>query len=322
MRNPGNNKWTVCLAGLLALVWLAWGGQLAWGGDTKKADEPAKAAAPAPVSEVSFIGKFSCPVNRPVVLLFHGIITSLEAQAGQKVKKGEVLARYRLTPEASLQLRQRLSSPQVRELEVRVAQLERTLNLATVKRREIKELADKKLAPQQTLAQAEKDWQLLAREKQALQGQLRQAREMAAEDLRLLKEQLGESVSAGKIPRDATLKAPIDGYVLFVHPSLREGAELPPKTVAFQVGVMDPMVVKAQVHEMELLKMQVGDLAEIHPESLPGRKFEARISRLSWMPLKIGLEQPTYYEAEFKVPNPDLILKDGMKVRIVLRKSR
>ena len=61
--------------------------------------------------------------------------------------------------------------------------------------------------------------------------------------------------------------------------------------------------------------------SEIQPESLPGRKFEARVSRLSWLPQSPGPEQPAYYEAEFQVPNPDLTLKEGMKVRIVLRKA-
>lgn len=327
MRNPGNNKRAAaCLAGVLVLVWLAWVGQPAWGGDATKAGEKTKAPAPAPVApkapEVSFIGKFSCPVKRVVVLPFQGIITSLEVHAGQKVKKGEVLAHYRLSPEAILQLRQRLAAPQVKDLEVRLAQLQRTLNMAAVKRQEIKELAAQKMASKQALAQAEKDWLLLAKQKRAIQGQLRQAKAMAADDLKALKEQMGDSLAAGNFSAAATLKSPIDGYVLFVHPNLREGAELPPKTVAFQVGVMDPMVVKALVHEMESLKIKVGDLAEIQPESLPGQKFEARVSRLSWVSMKPSLETPTYYEAEFEVPNPKLILKDGMKVRIVLRKSK
>ena len=300
MRDPGNNKRAAAfLAGALALVWLAGLGQPAWGRDAAKAGEKTKAPAPvAPlVPEVSFIGKFSCPVKRLVILPFHGIITSLEAHAGQKVKKGEVLAHYRLSPEASLQLRQRLSAPQVKDLEVRMAQLQRTLNMAAVKRREIKELAAQKLASKQALAQAEKDWLLLAKQKQTIQGQLSQAKKMAADDRQALREQLGDSVTSGKFSADATLKAPIDGYVLFVHPNLRMGAELPPKTVAFQVGVMDPMVVKALVHEMESLKIKVGDQVEIRPESLPGQKFEARISRLSWVSMKPGLETPTYYEA-------------------------
>jgi multidrug efflux pump subunit AcrA (membrane-fusion protein) len=271
---------------------------------------------------VAFIGKFSCLVKRPVILPFQGIITSFKVQAGQKVKAGEVLARYRLTPEAALELGRRLSPPQVKDLEVKLAEVERNLNLAAAKRQEIEQLEAKKLASAQALAQAERDYRLLAKQKQATQVQLHREQKLATDDLHALSQQMGDSVRSGQTPREASLKAPIDGYVLYVHPDLREGAELEGKAMAFLVGVMDPMVVKAQVHEMESLKVAVGDLAEIQVESLPGRKFEARVSRLSWLPLKPGLDLPTYYEAEFQVPNPDLILKDGMKVRIVLRQPR
>lgn len=312
--------------GVFAFIWLALGSQPAWSRDPAKAGVQEKAASPAAVApqaaEVAFIGKFSSPLKRYVVLPFQGIITSLQVHAGRQVKAEEVLAHYRLTPEAALQLRRRLSPPQIKDLEVRLAEVERTLSHAAAKRREIEELAAKKMASKQALSQVEKDWGLLAKQKQAIQGQLGREKKMASEDLQVLRTHMGDSLSAGHLPQEATLKAPIDGYVLFVHPELREGAQLEANTPVFQVGVMDPMVVKAQVHEMESLRVKVGDLAEILPESLPGRKFEARVSRLSWLPIKPGLEQPTYYEAEFQVPNPDLILKEGMKVRIIVRNPK
>lgn len=326
MQDPGNNKRAAYLAGALALIWLILGGQPAGAKEPVKKGKEEKAAAPTEIapkaSEVAFIGKFTCPLKRMVVLPFQGIIISLKVHAGQRVKAGEVLARYSLTPEASMQLRRRLFPPHIKDLQVRLAEMERALSLAAAKRREVEELAAKNMASRQALAQAKKNWRLLAEQKQATQSQLRQEQNIISEQIQALREQMGNSLRAGHVPKEGALKSPIDGYVLFVHPNLRKSAELPGKTIAFQVGVMDPMVVKAQVHEMESLKVAVGDQAEILPESLPGRKFEARVSRLSWVPMKPGLEQPTYYEAEFQVPNPDLILKEGMKVRIVLRKPR
>lgn len=326
MRIPGNNKWAACLVGAIAFIWLSFGGNPAWSRDPVKGGKEDKAAAPAPVTpqtlEVAFIGKFSCPLRRPVILPFQGIITSLQVQAGQKVKAGEALARYRLSPEATLQLRRRLSPPQVKDLEAKLAEVDRALSQAAAKRKEIEELAGKKLASTQARAQAEKEWTFLTKQRQATQAHLRQEQQLAADDLRVLREKMGDSLNSGQLQKEATLKSPINGYVVFVHPDLREGAELAANTVVFQVGVMDPLVVKAQVHEMESLRVKVGDLAEIQPESLPGRKFEARVSRLSWLPMNAGLDQPTYYEAEFEVPNPDLTLKDGMKVRIVLRQPK
>jgi multidrug efflux pump subunit AcrA (membrane-fusion protein) len=326
IRIPGSNKPAVCLAGVLALVWLAWGGHPAWAGDTARASDEVQASTPAAgkaqTSEIEFMGKFSCPVKRRVDLEFEGVITSLKVHAGQQVKAGQVLARYRLTPEAVMQLRRRLSPPQVGNLEVKLAEVENSYSQARAKYREVAQLAAQKLASPQALAQTEKEEKLLLQQRQAVQSQLRQERELGREDRQILKEQLGSSLSSVHLPKEGVLRAPINGYVLEVNPDLREGAKLEAKATAFQVGVMDPLVVKAQVHEMESLKVAVGDLGEISPESLPGQKFEARVSRLSWLPLKTGLEQPSYYEVEFSVPNPDLTLKDGMKVRIVLHKVR
>lgn len=322
MRVLGSNKRAVWFAGAVIVICLALVGLASRSNSSEKGAGPSKVTAPPPVEtrvqEISFMGKFSCPLKRQVILPFRAVITSLQVQAGQQVKEGEVLARYRLTPEAAMQLRRRLSPPQIKDLEMRLADVQRALDRAAAKRREISQLAAQKLASAQALAQAEKEWNQLSKQRNAVQANLRQEQELASEDQQIIKKEMGN----GNLLKEAVLKAPIDGYVLFVHPDLRENAEMEGKTVAFQVGVMDPLVVKGQVHEMESLQLRVGDLAEIYPESLPGRKFEARISRLSWVPLRPALEQPSYYEAEVQVPNPDLTLKEGMKVRIVVRKPR
>jgi len=326
MRILGSNRRVVWLAGAVILICLFLVGYPSPGGSSEKAPGKDKVTAPPPVepglSEISFMGKFSCPLKRQVILPFKGIITSLEVQAGQKVQAGEVLARYRLTPEATMQLRRRLSPPQIKDLEMRLAEVQRALDRAAAKRQEITQLAAQKLASKQALNQAEKEWNLLVRQRNAVQANLQQEKVSASEELQILKKEMGDSLSSSHLLKEAALKAPINGYVLFVHPDLRENAELGANTPAFQVGVMDPLVVKAQVHEMESLRLRVGDQAEIFPESTPGRKFEARISRLSWVPMQGGLEQPSYYEAEVQVHNPDLTLKEGMKVRIVVRKPR
>jgi multidrug efflux pump subunit AcrA (membrane-fusion protein) len=323
-RDLRNNKpagW-LAVAGIMLCLTLV--GSPSQGVSSEKAPQKGKAAAPLPVepqmSEISFMGKFTCPVKRQVILPFHGIITALLVQAGQPVKAGEVLARYRLTPDAAMVLQRRLAPPQIKDLEMKLAEVQRALDRAAAQRREITQLAAQKLASEQARVQANNEWQLLIKQRNAVQANLKQEKELASEDLQILRKEMGDSLSSRHLLKDAALKAPINGYVLFVHPDLRAGAELAPNTVAFQVGVMNPLVVKAQVHEMESLRLRVGDEAEIFPESLPGRKFKARISRLSWAPLRPGLDQPTYYEAEVEVPNPDLTLKEGMKVRIVVHK--
>lgn len=323
MRVPGNNRLAAWLPGALALIWLSLGSCPAVAAEEVEAATPAApAATETTAAEISFIGKFSCPLKRQVVLPFQATITSIQVQAGQKVKKGDVLARYSFTPEGALALRRRLAAPQIKDLEMRLADTEKALAQADANEREVEQLAAKKLAPAQTLAQARKERQLLAKQRNAVQERLKQERQMAADDLQALKRHLGDSLNNQQLFKEAVLTAPINGYVVFAHPDLREGVEFDANTLVFQVGVMDPMVVKAQVHEIESQQLAVGDQAEITPESLPGRKFIAQLSRLSWVPLRAALDQPTYYEAEFQVPNPELTIKEGMKVRIVLRRPK
>ena len=74
-------------------------------------EAPATQTTPPPSSgesEIIFNGKLFCSLKRRVDLPFKGVITSLRVQSGQQVKAGEVLATYRLAPEALMAIQQRL----------------------------------------------------------------------------------------------------------------------------------------------------------------------------------------------------------------------
>ena len=272
-------------------------------------------------SEIIFNGKVFCSLKRRIDLPFKGVITSLRARSGQQVKAGEILATYRLAPESLMAIQQRLSPPQLAEMEMKLAEVQRNMVPLTSKQRELTQLVQKKLAPSQGLAQVNEELQFLGREKAIFQDRLKKDRQLAQQDQEVLINLLGTSVKSGQIPREVNLKAPISGYVIWVNPEMRESAELPPLPAAFQVGVMDPMLLRAQAFEIEALQVKIGQPAEMTLDALPGRKFQAKVSRISWSSITIGPDQPAYYEVELTVPNPDLDLKEGLKARIVLRKS-
>jgi multidrug resistance efflux pump len=189
------------------------------------------------------------------------------------------------------------------------------------KQREFTQLTQKNLAPAESLAQVTKELQFLEKEKETLQQRLNNDRKLAQTDREVLSDLLGVSVKSGQVPREVSLKSPISGYVIWVNPEMREGAELPPMPAAFQVGVMDPMLLRAQAFEIEALQVKIGQTATVTLDALPGKKFQAQVSRISWFSITTGPDQPAYYEVELRVPNPDLDLKEGLKARIVLRKS-
>ena len=273
-------------------------------------------------SEIIFNGKLFCSLKRRIDLPFKGVITSLLVHSGQPVKAGDILATYRLAPEARLAIQQRLSPPQLAEADMKLAEVQRNMVPLTGKQRELSQLLQKKLAPADSLAQIDKQLNLLTREKTTLQDRLKEDRQLANQDREVLGDLLGTSLKSGQVPREVSLKAPISGYVIWVNPELRVGAELPPMPAVFQVGVMDPMLLRAQAFEIEALQVKIGQPAEVTLDALPGKKFQGKVSRISWSSITTGPDQPAYYEVELKVPNPDLDLKEGLKARIVLGKSQ
>ncbi|WP_167321340.1 efflux RND transporter periplasmic adaptor subunit [Syntrophobacter fumaroxidans] len=280
--------------------------------------QPGRAAAEVKTGDILLQGKLMCPLKRQVAVPFRGIVTTVKVHAAQAVKKGEVLARYRLGAEVIMQLRRRLSPSQISEMGTQLAEIDKNLSSLEVRRKELRELSSRNMAPAQSLNQVEKEIQLASRHRVSIESRLRLEQQLARDDLLVLKEQLGQAVNASSIPEEVSLVAPIDGYVIAVSPDLREGAEVGPGTPAFIVGAMDPMVMRSQVHEMDAIHVAVGDKASVSFDSIPGKTFEGKVSRLSWSPAGAALEQPSYYEMEVLLPNPDLALKDGFKGQIVL----
>jgi multidrug efflux pump subunit AcrA (membrane-fusion protein) len=317
MRNPGKGKVPSALGAVLILVMLI--AVPAFGKPKDEAGSGTPTPAQNPEPEINFNGKVFCALKRRVDLPFKGIITSILVSSGDQVKAGQVLARYTLTPEAQLAIRQRLSPPAISEVETKLAETERSLVPLQNQQRELRQLLQKKLAPPRSLEQVDQDIRLLTQERTALEKRLHGEKQALQDDLAVLKNQLGTGVSAGQIPQEAALIAPISGYIIWISPEMQNKAELGPTNGVFQVGVMDPMVVRAQPFEIEALQIKPGETAEITLESIPGRKFQGTVNRISWSSLTPGLDQPAYYDVELTVPNPELLLKDGLKAQIVFR---
>jgi multidrug efflux pump subunit AcrA (membrane-fusion protein) len=319
MRMLGSIKWAA-LGGWMLAICLG----LNLPGAGFAGEAPVTRATTPPANgepEIIFNAKVFCSLKRRVDLPFKGVITSLKVHSGQQVNKGDVLATYLLAPEARMAIQQRLSPPQLAEMEMKLSAVQRNMVPLKNKQRELTQLVQKKLAPPQGLAQVNEELQFLVKEKATLQDKLKKDRYLARQDQEVLSSLLGTALKPGQVPREVSLKAPCSGYVVWVNPEMREGAELPPMPAAFQVGVMDPMLLRAQAFEIEALQVKIGQKAEVTLDALPGQKFQATVSRVAWSSIATGPEQPAYYEVELKVPNPGLDLKEGLKARVVLRKS-
>lgn len=308
-----NTNLFVFLSVFLILAWFAWHPEA-------EAQQPV-ASPQSARGDILLSGKLACSLKRTVIMPFLGVITALPVQAGQKVICGEILASYRLSPESAAKIRSRLFPSQIKDLEMTQVKLAAKLSELEKKREGLRQLATNNLTSQQSLEQVDREINTICKERTATADRLSWARQLHQDDLTLLQKQLGIPVSPKNLPLQGRLPAPVDGYVVWVHPDMRVGAELLPEVPAFLIGNLDTMIIKAQVHELEAMRLKLGDQAEVQVASLPDKKFPARVSRVSWSSMTSAPDQPSFFEVEFSLPNPDHILKDGLKVQIVVPKA-
>lgn len=279
---------------------------------------PVEAAATkgAPEQEIIANGKAVCSLKIPVAMPYPGTVTKVNAASGQQVKQGEDVVRYNLDAEMALQLRRRVSYSALAELELRMAQIDEKLGLIENKLKETKQLASQNLAPAQGWKQLENDSARLAKQRNILTDRLKVEKAYLNENISLISGILGLQVAPDSIPKEGRLTAPVAGHIISVNPDLRVNAPLGAGTYLMTIGQMDPMLVMTQLHELEAVKIKLGDRAEVVLEAYPGRKFQAKVSRISWAPIAAGPDQPSYYEVELTVPNPDFTIKEGQRGQI------
>jgi multidrug resistance efflux pump len=270
--------------------------------------------------DIILSGKLSCSVKRTVIVPFLGVITSLPVRTGQKVAKGELLAKYLLSPESVLALRSRIYPSQIKNLELTQTTLADKLDELQRQQQGLQQLAANKMASRQNLETVEDQINAICRQSHANTEQLDFARKLHQDDIRLLQKQLGIQGPIRNLPSEGRLTAPLNGYVIWINPDVRLGAELKQAVPAFIIAALDPMIVSAQVHELDAMRLRLGEQAEVEAASVPGKKFTAHITRISWSSLS-SPDQPSFFEVQFSVSNPDHILKDGLRVQITVPKA-
>ena len=111
---------------------------------------------------------------------------------------------------------------------------------------------------------------------------------------------------------DLILPSPIDGYVLSIG-SIFPGSLVPQGAQPVQVGPLDPMMIQVPVYEGELGDVGEGKTAQVEIPSLGNRKFEAKVTEISWVSNDMNVDKPSYFTVKLMVPNPKFELKPGFK---------
>jgi len=282
------------------------------------APAPATPAAPAvpAAQEITFAGKLYSPEKLSVTIPYAAKITSLTGTIGQHVKKGDTLATFEIPPETRMVEKRSLSLTEVKDIEQQLAAIARDTDKQKVRRQELQIMEKQNMATSQALAQNAEDLNVLDKQRTALQERLSLEKDLANERLALYRNRFGPSANFGNLPKDGIITAPIDGYVLWINSDMHNGVKLPANTEVFQVGTLDPLLIRAQVYELEALRLKVGDKAAVTFDTMPGKELTATVSRIPWTPLPSPIMQPSYYEIELTLPNPDYSLREGMKVMV------
>ena len=272
-------------------------------------------------SKIVVTGMAYCSLKRAVIMPYHGIIDSINVQSGNAVKEGDVLAKYTLGAETALKLRKEISSSQVSKLEMELASVEKDLSELRAKEKDLSQLVKNNMASVNSLTGIKNDIELLDKKRDLIVQRLPLERSFEKQYRSVLAQQLGTSVSSGRALHAGALVSPISGHVVWVAPEIRAGAEIGPKDSVFVIGVMDPMLMYARVYEKEVVRLKVGDPAEIEIESLSDLKFSGRVSRISWTPVSRNPANPAYYDVELEIPNKDLALREGFKGKVTFTKN-
>lgn len=290
-------------------------------------------AAPAPQAEtaerasfrpadISFSGKLYSPVKLSVFLPYNAKILTLSGQIGQKVKRGDVLASYEIPLETRMDEKTKLSPASIKDFEHKLALADKEIDRLSAKSRELEAMSQRNMASQQAMTMNAKEIEVFRKEKAAVSEQLALTRDLLNDRVELAEDHFGKGAGVGKVPKDGIIKSPTDGFVMWMNPELRAGVKMAKEAELFQVGSLNPMIIRAQVHEIEAQKLKEGQAATVTFDSIPGKKFSASVSRIPWAPMPAALQQPSYYEIELTIPNPDAELKEGLKGQITIQPGK
>lgn len=125
-----------------------------------------------------------------------------------------------------------------------------------------------------------------------------------------------ESRQPGDPPPVIKLEAPISGLVSKVQ--IAQGQPVSPDDALIEILDLSTIEASAQVPQHLAGKIAIGQVAHIRVPSLPEKVFEAKVVHIA----AEADEETGTIEAAFHVPNPDKLLRPGMKTEFNIVVSR
>jgi multidrug efflux pump subunit AcrA (membrane-fusion protein) len=340
------------LAGLVAVVSLAIAAAIQEPKRAESSPAPVKAAIVPQIAdakseaEIHLRGKSFSILTRNVPLPFTGIIKSIDVKEGQLVEEGSVLASYKLEREPMNNVHQILYGAEVVNLKKILYDLEMeqkkckevSIPLQKIKVQkserflsDTRDLHARGLASEEAVKDRERELETAQKELDAhnnsekiaeesirkTREDLRFAQNKQKRDVDLLEWQAKRSYSDSQIPLEtAFLKAPISGQVIYKNPEFKIDGLLGGGVHAFTVAPPDPTIIKCKVHELDLVKLRIGDRGTVTFDAVPDKKYPCKISRIPWVSRNPALEVPADYEVECLVEHGESKMRDGLTCNV------
>ncbi len=320
-------KW-ICLTLLLPML------QAGCGTDSTTADEPNQASEQVPsipagvdvevtrpvreelIHEISLSGSVEPFEKTMLYSRVGGYLESIRVDIGDSVKKGQVLAKI-LVPEM-------LDEYQGLEAELEGAKADHQNGLAELERQKVdQELAEltyervrsvreegPDMMPQQAVDEARAKFHVAGAQQQVIQTRIVQAQsgvkrvEAALQRLQTLMEY-------------AEIKAPFSGIVTerFVDPgALIQAGTTSGAMPLMTISQLDRLRLFFEVPEVKVPLVQIGDVAEITVDALPGKQLQGTVARFA----NVLDPETRSMKTEVNLRNARRLLLPGMHVRVRL----
>jgi HlyD family secretion protein len=272
-------KWTLIILGILALVFIIV--KVATGGDKAVKVATEKAVKKTIIETVNASGKIYPEVEVKISPDISGEITELNVEEGDSVKKGELLARiyadiYALQrDEAASRVNQ--SAATVDNSQAAIESLRANLELAQQSYNRNKKLFDDKVISKSELEQFETTLRSAQANFNAAQQNIKSLKAGVQST------QVGLSKANKDLSR-TSLVAPMDGVISSLKIKKGErvaGNSFNVGTEMMTVADMSVLEVRVDVGENDIVKISIGDSADVEVDAYNNRKFKGVVTKIA-----------------------------------------
>jgi hypothetical protein len=245
-------------------------------------------------------------------------ILSAPLQIGQHVSEEQVLITYEMPLENLIQEEEALSRGKLGALEKSLSWVDYQMAALRKSQEDLEnQAATQSIAPN-TVNLGYKDIDALLLEREYLAEEVDLAKARYDDAILIAQSKYGKDVNLHKLPRQGYVRSPMDGYVLWINASLVPGMAFTKKATLVSIGRMDPMIIRASVHEIAVQKLKEGDPATVVFHAFPKETFTTTISKVSFVAQPAMMQQPSFYVIELTLPNHDLRIKEGMRCDVTV----